>query len=630
MAKRKHLLLIAILISSISLIGCSSHQTDKPTEAEPTKNEEVIEFIPFSSANIFPGVLKVNAGETLQASVKTYPSNATESGVVWVSQNEEIATVDDTGLITGIKSGTSKISVFGAETNILLGSKILTVASVPQPEEIIHIDVPESTEKTEMSFTYKDYAKKSAYHNLDYCPTIGAAKLLVIPIWFKDSSSFISVDNKEIIRQDIEKAYFGSDIDTGWKSVKTYYEEESNGLITLEGTVSKWRDVKSSYTYFGNNSNATSNLVKESVNWFFDLPENSSLSRSDFDGDSDGYLDGVMLIYGAPDQSALGSDDGNLWAYTSWLLSNPSPSYPVPNVFFWASYDFMYSNGSYALEKTGKTMYGSGFTSNCFIDTHTFIHEMGHVFGLDDYYDYSGQYIPAGGFSMQDYNIGGHDPFSVMAYGWAKPNVVTDSTELVIETFQKSRDLILLSPKWNGYKSPFDEYILLELYSPTGLNQFDCEHRYGYYGQGPNTTAIRMWHVDARLASFDSNDNITLTTNVNNPGVGVITAFNNTYYREGNYSSNGRISIMGVKYANHNLLQLIRNDKTETFKPKSFLNEKSLFKTGTYNLKDYATQFVNGDKEKFNNGESLDWTIEITIGVSDNDSAAIVKITKNS
>ena len=364
------------------------------------------------------------------------------------------------------------------------------------------------------------------------------------------------------------------------------------------------------------------------MNWFFELPENSSISRTDFDSDHDGYLDGVMLIYGAPDQSALGDyQSDNLWAYTSWLGSTASPSYPRPNVFFWASYDFMYSSSD-AFDRTGKSNYGTGSTTNCAIDTHTFIHEMGHVLGLDDYYDYSGQFMPAGGFSMQDYNIGAHDPFSVMAYGWAKPYIVTDTAELVIETFQKSRDFILISPKWNAYNSPFDEYILLELYSPTGLNQFDCDHKYRYYGQGPNVTAIRMWHVDARLAAFDSNYNPTVTTNINYPGIGVTTAFNNTYARSG--TSNNRISVLGEKYANHNLLQLIRNNTAETYRPNSFLSEASLFKTGTYNLKDYATQFVYGSKGQFNNGESLDWTIDITLGETDNDSAAIIRITKNS
>ncbi len=625
MFKRKRLTIVTMLIASIVLGGCSfDFVTPEPAEPEPVE-PETPKDIPLDSATISPGVLKVVAGETLQATAITYPENATESGIIWESQNENIATIDQTGLITGIKSGTSKISVLSLNTGRLLGSKILTVT--PPPEvPLVHIDINNPIGKTELAYNYKDYAAKSAYGDLDYCPTIGNPKLLVIPIWFNDSDTFIAETNREMVRQDITKAYFGKNSDTGWRSVKTFYEEESSGLVTLSGTVSKWREIDKSYKSYVNSG--TSALVKDSVNWFFNLPENASLSRSDFDSDNNGYLDGVMLIYAAPDYVSLRNYNyQNLWAYCSWIMPSAEFTDPVPNVYFWASYDFLYSPGDYAYYRTGASRYGNGSTIHCSLDTHTFIHEMGHVFGLDDYYDYSGQFSPAGGFSMQDYAVGGHDPFSVMAYGWAKPYIVTDTMEIAIETFQKSRDFILLSPSWNEYNSPFDEYILLELYSPTGLNQYDCE--YGDSGRGPNTTAIRMWHIDARLAAYYSNTP-TITTDVNcGAAWGVVTAFTNTYYEEDG-DNNGRISVLGKKYADHNILQLIRNDKNETYQPASNLTDKFLFKNGTFNLLDYSSQFVYGNEGKFNNGLSLDWTIEITLGISDNDSAAKIKLTKNS
>ena len=179
MLKGKNLLTIAILLTSIALSGCVS-QKDEPQPEDPGTEEPVEEpkeeKIYFTSATITPGVLKVNSGETLQASASTLPENSNESGVVWVSQNEDVATVDQTGLITGLHSGTSKISIYGAESNRLLGSKMLTVIYVPQPEESIHIDIPDATEKTQLSVTYKDYIKKSVYGQMDYCPTSGNTK----------------------------------------------------------------------------------------------------------------------------------------------------------------------------------------------------------------------------------------------------------------------------------------------------------------------------------------------------------------------------------------------------------------------------------------------------------------------
>ena len=627
MKKRNALLLINLLVASISLAGCSVfHQ---PTNENPDQPEK--ETILFTDAEITPNILKVEVGETLQLTVTTAPSNATESGITFQSEHEGIATVDDNGVVTGVKAGTSKIIVYGAESNKMLTSKILTVTHSNPDIPLIHIDVENTIEKTEIKSTYKDYSKYSVYGDMDYCPTVGTANVLVIPIWFSDSDEFIAESNKEMVRKDIEKAYFGFNSDVGWRSVKTYYEEESNGLLHLNGTVSKLYELESSYTNFKSNTYSTISLVSTATDWFFSLPENASLSHSDFDADNNGYLDGVMLIYAAPDYSQLWDlSSDNLWAYCYWTGSQPDLSSPNPNAFFWASYDFMYSRGDYALYRTGKSLYGSGDTTLVSVDTHTFIHEMGHVFGLDDYYDYSGQYNPAGGFSMQDQNVGGHDPFSLMAYGWVKPYVVSDTAEVVIESFQKSKDLILLTPEWNDYDSPFDEYILLELFTPTGVNQFDCEHKYRGSTRGPLVTAIRMWHIDARLVCYLEDDEFITTNPIQNGSYGVITAFTNTYYSSDNPETNNRISVLGRRYANHNILQLIRNNTSETYTPTSFLNERNMFKTGKYNLRDYADQFVRGNNWEFNNEQSLDWTIDITIGRSDDDAAAIVKLTKNS
>ena len=54
---------------------------------------------------------------------------------------------------------------------------------------------------------------------------MGKANILVIPVWFTDSSNYILEDNKDNVREDIQTSYFGSNDETGWRSVKTYYED---------------------------------------------------------------------------------------------------------------------------------------------------------------------------------------------------------------------------------------------------------------------------------------------------------------------------------------------------------------------------------------------------------------------
>ena len=472
--------------------------------------------------------------------------------------------------------------------------------------------------KTHLSYTYDDYMSNNIYR-LDNCPLSGSPKLLIIPVWFTDSDTYILTSKKETVRSDIQKAYLGSNSETGWRSVKTYYEEESQNKMSLTGTVSGWYNCGYSVSEVGDKNNGqsvTTAMVSSAVDWYFDT-YNTSDSKSNYDTNGDGYLDGVMLIYAAPDYASLSNSSlSNLWAYCFWTQpsSAGTASNPIPNVFFWASYDFMY-NGSKAYTQTGKSSYGHGDTSHCNIDAHTFIHEMGHVLGLEDYYDYSDyNYHPAGGFSMQDYNVGGHDPYSVMAYGWADPYIPTESMTITINDFQSSHDLILLSN--HSVTTPFDEYLLLELYTPTGLNELDSTYSYnGGYPKGPTTPGIRLWHVDARLAYTSDWENWYLT---NNPTKG------NVHHLMSNSYDGDHASIFSSDYYNYNILQLIRNDTYETYTPSSTLSSSSLFKqSNSFSQSAYSSQFVDGTD--LNNGSPLGWTFTVN---SLSSSSATITLTK--
>lgn len=160
------------------------------------------------------------------------------------------------------------------------------------------VDKVDVNGKTIIQQTYKDVSNKSVY-NIDYCPTTGNIKLLIIPVWLYDSSEYIVSSKKESVRQDIEKAYLGSNSDTGWRSVKTYYEELSNNSITITGIVTDWYSTSYTKSQVGRSDDITKELVSASTDWYFS--NNPSDSRKNYDSDNNGYLDAVMLIYGAPD-----------------------------------------------------------------------------------------------------------------------------------------------------------------------------------------------------------------------------------------------------------------------------------------------------------------------------------------
>ena len=136
---------------------------------------------------------------------------------------------------------------------------------------------------------------------------------------------------------------------------------------------------------------------------------------------------------------------------------------------------------------------------NISLNAETIIHETGHILGLDDYYDYDDQKGPDGGLGggdMMDYNIGDHNPFSKILMGWVTPYVVTKSTTINLDSFASTGECILLIDE---YSTIYDEYYLLDYYTPNSLNKLEA----GYNGLF-SISGIRIYHVDARITKNDA------------------------------------------------------------------------------------------------------------------------------
>lgn len=501
-----------------------------------------------------------------------------------------------------------------------VGSATVTLTSPASVSSMtVNVVADGALKRTNLRYSYQDLVDNSVFAT-SYAPTGHEAKFLIVPVWFSDSSSYIASSKKEAVREDIERAFLSKD-DSSVLSVASYYEQESFGTFEITGTVTDWYAPGSAARQYGNNQNATRNLVTSAFDWA--KKNDPTLDPKDYDRDADGYVDALILVYAAPDYVSASSNFGNFWAYTGWVgdASKRDVEDPYPNVFHWASYDFMY--GSNAYEHTGFG-YGGGDTTYVDIDTHTFIHEVGHVFGLDDYYDYSGQYVPAGGFSMQDYNVGAHDPYSVMALGWADPFIPTSSCEITLRPFATSGDLVLLTPAWNDLDSPFDEYLLLEYYDEVGLNEADAKHAYrGGYPTGPGRDGIRLWHVDARLLySYDGRtvSASEWTVDPYDERGPVVRMMSNTYYS----SDNDPITYLGKDYADYNLLQLIRDSKEATYHDTYAISGSELFVPGeSFSMEEYASQFVRGSV--LNDGGALGWSFSVLSKTSDGIKVSIVK-----
>lgn len=548
--------------------------------------------------------ITIQGGEEKLLTVSYEPKTANIDAMYFESKNENIAIVNEKGNVIGIDKGNTNVVL-----TIVSNSKTLSASC--------NVTVTSSYEssQTEMAYTIDQFTDNNV-STIDNCPTIGSPKLLIIPVWFTNSKAFINPSFKENVREDIKDTYLGSETDTGWHSVKTYYNQLSKGQLNLSGTVSNWYECGLSSEDV-NDENDTMTLVNSAVSWYF--KNNSNDSRKNYDYNNDGYLDGVMLIYGAADyQTNTKTKNRNLWAYCYWLQKlNASKISPNPNVFFWASYDFMYGKET-SFSRTGYS-YGGGDTSHCVLDAHTYIHEMGHVFGLEDYYDYSeNEFTPAGGFSMQDMNVGSHDPFSTLLCGWSKPYVPMSSTTIKLKPFQESNDVILLTNNSNFINSPFDEYLLLEYYTPTELNELDSTYVYrNKYPNGSKKSGIRLWHVDGRLTQY-SYTGYPSTNLISDPTKG------NVSFAMSNSNNSDYGSPLGEKYFKYNQLQLIHNDESVFYENQVYFTDSSLFyKNDSFTLSQFSSQFPN--RSKMNNNKYLGWSFTIN---DINSEYATITITK--
>ena len=562
-------------------------------------NEIVLKSISFDDE------YEIRAGSKKTITVSYNPYNASYQDLSWESSDSNIAIVDQYGNVA-------------VKDDATVGEKVtITAKSVKYPSitksATIKVLDKSSLVKTKMAYNMEDYMEENLY-KIKGTPNNGKARFLIIPVWFSDSDSYIDLDKRDDVRDDISLSYFGSRDEIGYESVKSYYEELSQGNIIFDGVVSSWYETSYTSYQFGQNNSVMDRIFEDSVTWYFN---NTTETHCDFDCDGDGYLDGVVYIYAAPDYQNLYDMGDNAWAATYWCQTSANKTNPVRNVHFWASYDFMYGKDD-AYDKTGSS-YSNGDTRYCLVDSHTFIHETGHMLGYSDYYDYNGIADPAGGFSMQDYNVGSHDPFSVVSSGWCDPIIPTGSCEMTIGTFQATRDLILLTPEWNSIDSPFDEYMLLELYSPTGLNKFDSDHTYEYsYPKGPSTLGISLWNVDARLVYGYTPSASKITVNPNKGNV--------QFMMSNTYGSGPYISPLGTNYSEYNLLQLIRNDVNDTYRPKYSISDDDLFTQGSsFDFETYAGQFY---LSTLNNGKDLGWSFEIT-NINSSIGEATIKLTRN-
>ncbi len=343
-----------------------------------------------------------------------------------------------------------------------------------------------STESTRLGA----YPSHNIFYDESVLDTIGSPELLVIPVYTSDSGGYAASELEMI-----ETAYNGETSETGWRSLRTFYEESSYGKLSMHATMMEPYALGQTTSAYGkayakmNESDfgASLNTIVQSYAKSVDL--------SKYDYDSDGNIDGVEFVYKNDGTEWDGETTSTevWWAFTAVTGISANKSAPVCGAYFWSAYN-MIETGYYDID----------------IDVHTLAHETGHLMGADDYYSYDDDTdgSPAGCCDMMDFNIGDHNAFTKSLYGWVDPYVPDgskDEFEITLNAFESSGDcLMLVDPEtWNG--TQYDEYFMVQYYTPTGLYEADVD---GYeewnsrdcnYGRLYQKAGLQMFHCDARV-----------------------------------------------------------------------------------------------------------------------------------
>ena len=197
--KTKGFLLLAL--GALTLSACSfdfsikSHSWSLPGLST---SEASTELPIYPESITLPSSMRVgvNAKKVLRPTLA--PANANVREFTYSTSNPAVATVSSAGVVEGIALGTCeiKISARGQTGNVVATTSLEVVESTNE-------------DKVEMQYNYKDITANNFY-GVDSAPTLGKTKLLIIPVWFTDSSTYIKTANRENVRADIEKAYLGT------------------------------------------------------------------------------------------------------------------------------------------------------------------------------------------------------------------------------------------------------------------------------------------------------------------------------------------------------------------------------------------------------------------------------------
>jgi M6 family metalloprotease-like protein len=378
---------------------------------------------------------------------------------------------------------------------------------------------PEAPKPTAIRLSDEDYrvtfnAAREAIGVKDM-PSTGVAKVLVLPVDFEDFPAEDLPGGAENYLNYLEQSFFGDSEDTTWESLKSFYAKSSYGKVTIEGSVEPWYRHPKTAVQLGADAreNGAGAAAANTVNRWAINEQIAGRNFSEFDGDADGLIDAIFMIYSAPffaknPNTGQAINNDLFWAFRSSTANSPDPGDPMPSNYMWASQEFMFDAGY--RDELGQLQHWTTeelAAGTAKTDNHTFIHETGHMMGLDDYYSYdraSGDFGGLGGLDMMDYNVGDHNGYSKWMLGWFHPQLIVSEGEVTLKPIATNGDALVIPANWTGNVN--SEYLLIDYYTPENLFKYDSDFSYsGAYPQFYSIPGVRVFHVDSRTGYVQIN-----------------------------------------------------------------------------------------------------------------------------
>lgn len=137
--KKKFSILTILSIAILASCGGQTSDTAKPTESittttttsTTTSNTTTVKHVDVETITIANGETAiVNEGETLQLTASVLPEDATDKTITWRSENEEVGTVDQTGLFTAKEVKEDKTVTITAKAGEKEAHIVITVKNV--------------------------------------------------------------------------------------------------------------------------------------------------------------------------------------------------------------------------------------------------------------------------------------------------------------------------------------------------------------------------------------------------------------------------------------------------------------------------------------------------------------------